>query len=109
MERINPPMIPVQMLKLGELCQVDSLSEIGIYSSIFTKNVQGKDGPASEIIENRTYGTLLRTKGSHFNEGGVCSGYAVVDHPYIVPEKVLTEKAKDLPFGNLMGTVSAKD
>ena len=30
-------------------------------------------------------GTLVRTKASHFNEGGVNSGFAVVDSPYIVP------------------------
>ena len=29
-------------------------------------------------------GTLLRTKCSHFNEGGVNAGYAVVDSPHLV-------------------------
>ena len=31
-------------------------------------------------------GTLVRTKASHFNEGGVNAGYAVVDSPYIVDD-----------------------
>ena len=85
MERINPPMIPVMMLKKGDVLQIDSLSELGIYSSIFTKNITSESGPSNILIENNTFGTLLRTKGSHFNEGGVCSGYAVVDHPFIIP------------------------
>jgi len=42
---------------------------------IFTKNT--KEG--NELIRNSTIGTLLRTKASHFNEGGVATGYAVID------------------------------
>ena len=32
-------------------------------------------------------GTLVRTKASHFNEGGVTEGYAVVDSPFIVSDE----------------------
>jgi len=35
MSRINPPMIKAWMLRDGALLEIDSLSEIGIYSCIF--------------------------------------------------------------------------
>lgn len=31
------------------------------------------------IMKNESFGTLMRTKGSHSNEGGVNAGYAVID------------------------------
>jgi len=31
------------------------------------------------ILKNENFGTLMRTKGSHSNEGGVNAGYAVID------------------------------
>jgi hypothetical protein len=31
------------------------------------------------ILKNESFGTLMRTKGSHSNEGGVNTGYAVID------------------------------
>ncbi len=38
MEKINPPMIPACQLRNGELKITESLSELGIYSLILTKN-----------------------------------------------------------------------
>ena len=35
MERINPPMIKAWMLRDGQLIEIDSLSELGIYSCLF--------------------------------------------------------------------------
>ena len=35
------------------------------------------------ILKNESFGTLMRTKGSHSNEGGVNTGYAVIDQPIL--------------------------
>jgi hypothetical protein len=35
MERINPPEIKAYMLRKGELIESETLSELGIFSSIF--------------------------------------------------------------------------
>lgn len=75
MEKINPPMIPACHMRNGELQITESLSEMGIYSMIFTKNTAS----GNELICNKTIGTLMRTKASHFNEGGVAAGYSVID------------------------------
>lgn len=39
------------------------------------------------MIKNELFGTLMRTKGSHSNEGGVNAGYAVIDTPILYIEK----------------------
>jgi glutathione synthase len=71
MERINPPMIKAWMLRDGNIIEIDSLSELGLYSCLFLEKDQ--------ITFNESFGTLMRTKGSHSNEGGVNAGYAVID------------------------------
>ena len=94
MSRIHPPMLKSWMLKDGQLHEVDSLSELGIYSCLFI-DVRNRDlkwsqdqlgnmrkhfGVEDELImKNEMFGTLMRTKGSHSNEGGVNTGYAVID------------------------------
>jgi hypothetical protein len=35
MERINPPMVKAWMLRDGSIIEIDSLSELGIYSCLF--------------------------------------------------------------------------
>jgi hypothetical protein len=35
MDRINPPMIKAWMLRDGSIIEIDSLSELGIYSCLF--------------------------------------------------------------------------
>jgi hypothetical protein len=35
MDRIEPPMIKAWMLRDGNLIEIESLSEIGIYSAVF--------------------------------------------------------------------------
>ena len=34
-------------------------------------------------MQNENFGILMRTKGSHYNEGGVTAGYAVIDYPLL--------------------------
>lgn len=37
------------------------------------------------MLVNKVLGTLMRTKASHANEGGVNAGFAVIDSPIVVP------------------------
>ena len=87
MERINPPMIPALMLRNGRMISVDSLSEFGLYSSVFVDS-SGKTSRLDDIPTNRSLGTLMRTKASHNNEGGVNAGFSVIDSPLIVEADV---------------------
>jgi glutathione synthase len=87
MERIYPPCNKTWMFRDGELFQMDSLSEMGLYSCIFMDT----DDHQNLIQFNETFGTLLRTKGSHSNEGGVNTGYAVLDQPVLVKQMDLSQ------------------
>lgn len=61
------------------------MSELGIFSHVFMKN--NRLAKTHEVLRSELLGTLIRTKASHFNEGGVNAGYAVVDSPFIVDEE----------------------
>ena len=63
------------MLKDTKILNMESLSELGLYSCLFL------DG--EETTKNENFGTLMRTKGSHSNEGGVNTGFAVIDTPIL--------------------------
>jgi glutathione synthase len=64
------------MLRDGNIIEVENgLSELGLYSCLFIEN--------NDIILNENFGTLMRTKGSHSNEGGVNSGFSVIDAPVL--------------------------
>lgn len=55
---------------------VPMVSELGIYGYLIGK--QGK------VIENKQVGHLLRTKRVGVDEGGVATGYSVLDSPFLV-------------------------
>ena len=75
------------MMRNGETKIVNSLSEFGIYSCVFVDS--SDDGnPIAGIPKYRNLGTLMRTKASHVNEGGVNAGFAVIDSPYVVKSEV---------------------
>ena len=78
MERIRPPMIQAHMLKDGKLMKMMSLSEIGVFSCLIIDSKKVASGE-DFILCNKNFGTLMRTKGSHSNEGGVNAGFAVID------------------------------
>ena len=98
-------MIPALMLRNGEVTKQNSLSEFGFYSCLFTKNTsrpgEQANSNARETLENDIMGTLMRTKASHHNEGGVNSGFSVIDTPFVVPADAFT--ADD--GGNVKGTL----
>ena len=70
-------MIKAWMLRDGSILEIDSLSELGIYSCLFMDS--SKKDQEDMLFVNENFGTLMRTKGSHSNEGGVNTGYAVID------------------------------
>ena len=85
MERINPPEIKAFMLKKGKLIEASAtLQELGIYSSLFinTNTENGKD----LVEEHEIFGKLIRTKGADSDEGGVVTGFSVVDQPWVTSE-----------------------
>lgn len=79
MERIYPPHVKAWMMRNGKVAESDCLYEIGIFSTLFLEQ--------KELLVNQNMGYLMRTKGSHFNEGGVNSGYAVIDLPVLYVEE----------------------
>ena len=42
--------------------------------------------PKTLIQEHNTFGKLIRTKSVDSDEGGVVSGYSVIDQPYLTTE-----------------------
>ena len=74
MERIFPPEIKAYMLRRGQLTTGLTHSELGIYSSVFV-DLSKHD----HILDNHTYGRLLRTKGVENDEGGINTGFSVID------------------------------
>ena len=64
------------MAREGRATEVESLSELGIYSTFVRQG--------SAVLLNRAAGHLLRTKAATSDEGGVAAGFAVLDSPLLV-------------------------
>jgi glutathione synthase len=75
MDRIQPAPFRNILVRQGEPVESSVVSELGVYG------VYLADGER-EIV-NRSAGHLLRTKMSSTDEGGVASGFAVVDSPLL--------------------------
>ena len=76
MTRINPPTSGCWMLRDGKVLEIkEALSELGLYSCLMLEN--------NNLILNENFGTLMRTKASHSNEGGVNTGFSVIDSPVL--------------------------
>ncbi|RKP22479.1 hypothetical protein SYNPS1DRAFT_25761 [Syncephalis pseudoplumigaleata] len=58
------------------------VGELGIYG-VWLKQVHGSD-----LVLNEPVGHLLRTKSEDTQEGGVATGYAVIDSPLLVENDV---------------------
>merc|ERR1712154_162227 len=77
MQRLFPPQQKAILVRAGLLEGTgDSISELGCFGTIVTKN----DG---SIVHNEYSGFLLRTKFSNVDEGGVASGFATLSSPYL--------------------------
>lgn len=100
MEKIHPPISPSYCIRDGQLKHFDCVCELGLFSSLITKFEPGQANE-NTVLHEEVLGTLFRTKGISFNEGGISSGAAVLDYPLLVPTKILREKAEGLPERNL--------
>lgn len=78
MQRIRPQIHKSVLLRNEESFEEDTVSELGIYGVYLSK---GK-----EVLLNKSAGHLLRTKLANSDEGGVATGYAVLDSPYLIDE-----------------------
>lgn len=76
MDKIIPPSINTISLRNGKCHSSSSVSELGIFGIYL---IQGN----KEII-NRSAGHLLRTKATSIKEGGVATGFSVLDSPLLV-------------------------
>ena len=76
MERINPPEFESLILENHKIVKKNCISEISVYGIILSDDTQ--------VYINKQVGFLLRTKESKAQEGGVMSGSAAIDLPYLV-------------------------
>jgi glutathione synthase len=76
MQRILPPVNQSIMVRLGKATVAETLSELGIYSTYLRKG--------DTVLLNREAGHLVRTKAATSDEGGVASGFAVLDSPFLM-------------------------
>ena len=51
---------------------------------VFSLRKFGSHSDDGVVLENKEAGHLLRTKSAKSNEGGVASGFAVVDSPLLI-------------------------
>lgn len=80
------------LVKAGEArgTRARVISELGIYGVVLLReDVDGtaaaaRGGNRAELLVNETVGHLLRTKPVESDEGGVATGYSVIDSPLLV-------------------------
>ncbi|GAA5959576.1 hypothetical protein JCM8115_003757 [Rhodotorula mucilaginosa] len=80
------------LVKAGEArgTRARVISELGIYGVVLLReDVDGtaaaaQAGNRAELLVNETVGHLLRTKPVESDEGGVATGYSVIDSPLLV-------------------------
>ncbi|XP_020598280.1 glutathione synthetase, chloroplastic [Phalaenopsis equestris] len=75
MQRIFPAASVSYLIREGIPQQGRAISELGIYGAYLKNN--------DKVIMNEKCGYLMRTKDSSSNEGGVATGFAVLDSIYL--------------------------
>lgn len=77
MDRILPIPVPnCKILRSSQVTEINALCELGIYGTIIAKN--------GNVLLNEQVGWLIRTKPVENDEGGVISGYSVLDVPQLI-------------------------
>ena len=91
MERIRPAPQSAWMMRSGEVTYVsETLQELGVYCASLTHDGSVLDLPEDtsdelhDAISGRALGHLLRTKAATSDEGGVATGFSVLDSPWLV-------------------------
>lgn len=77
MQRIFPQLQSTMFYRQGTCEIAQSISELGIYGTYLGYGDDEKD--KSSLAVNEFAGYLLRTKGSETDEGGVATGYSVLN------------------------------
>ncbi|KAI8052071.1 glutathione synthase, partial [Syncephalis plumigaleata] len=80
MDLIRPPHLQNWLVRDGEASKANVVSELGIYG-VWLKHHH-------HLVFNEPVGHLLRTKSVDTQEGGVATGYAVIDSPLLVEDDV---------------------
>ena len=75
MQRILPPPATATLVREGREATAASVSELGVFGVCVSRG--------DSILVNAAAGHLLRTTPADADEGGVASGYAVLDSPYL--------------------------
>ena len=78
MERIYPSSSLCLHIRENNCTPYESIGELGVYGALVRRE-KGEEGGEREGEINRFVGYLLRTKNILSDEGGVASGYAVID------------------------------
>lgn len=79
MQRILPATHEALLVRNGAWRRADAVSELGIFGVHLRRG--------SRVLLNERAGHLLRTKPADADEGGVASGFAVLDSPMLVDEQ----------------------
>lgn len=77
MDLIQPPEAQNIMVREGKAVHTSVISELGVYG------VWVGDNASDSVYLNEACGHLLRTKSVGTNEGGVATGYSVLDSPLL--------------------------
>jgi glutathione synthase len=73
MQRIQAPQRPAFLVRDGAVTSGPAISELGVFGTFVGDTFKG------DVQVNGYAGYLVRTKLAHVNEGGVATGYAVLD------------------------------
>jgi len=77
MERLRPPIFSNYLITAyGTVELREAVSELGLFGFLL--------GSKNEILQNEADGYLLRTKLANVNEGGLMSGVAALDTPWLI-------------------------
>lgn len=77
MERLYPPAYPNLILRESQIVEGDVVSELGVFGFCLS------DVKTREIVVDGVAGHLLRSKLRDVLDGGVASGRAVLDSPFL--------------------------
>nr|CAG8478739.1 7399_t:CDS:2 [Entrophospora candida] len=84
MDLIKPPSVKNIVIRKGELIKEEMISELGIFGFFLGGKVIKDVEQEDKIFVNKTAGYLLRTKAKDTKEGGVATGFSVIDSPLLI-------------------------
>lgn len=80
MQRIQAPQKLACLVRDGAVASGPAISELGVFGTFLGDTSKAEGGGGGGGVPLNAYaGYLVRTKLAHVNEGGVATGYAVLD------------------------------